>query len=85
MSLPEREVVVRLLERADQAASLPTSHARINLMLAEMALVAGDRERALEKFRLVLQWNPSAPVRRTIEALERRCSPSTPLSIRMAA
>ncbi|HLF94990.1 MAG TPA: hypothetical protein VJB14_16095 [Planctomycetota bacterium] len=85
MSPPEREGVVRLLERADQAATLPASHARIHLMLAEMALVAGDRERALDHFRTVLRWNPGAPVRRTIESLERRTSPTTPISDRLAA
>ena len=85
MSPAERAGVVRLLERAGQAATLPASHARIHLMLAEMALVAGDRERALDHFRTVLRWNPAAPVRRTIESLERRLSPSLPVSARLAA
>ena len=83
MSPPERRGLVRLLERADQAATLPASHARIQLMLAEMALVSGDRERALEHFKTVLRWNPAAPVRRTIEALERCLTPTQPVAARV--
>lgn len=85
MGPAERAGVVRLLERADRAATLAASHARIHLMLAEMALVAGDRERALDHFKTVLRWNPAAPVRRLVEALDRRSSPTTPISDRLAA
>jgi hypothetical protein len=54
-------------------------------MLAEMALIAGDPDRALDRYRAALRWSPSAPVTRTIELLERRLSPSVPVSDRLAA
>lgn len=81
----DRVAVLRLLERADAATSNPVLHARINLMLAEMALIEGQPERALERYRVVLRWAPRAPVLRTIAALERRLSPSIPVALRLAS
>jgi hypothetical protein len=81
----DRQAVVGLLERADRIATRPEVRARVNLLLAEMALVAGEREQALERFRAVLVLAPGAPVRRTVEVLERNLSPTTPLSVRLSA
>ena len=81
----DRVAVQKLLERADAAASSPVLHARINLMLAEMALIEGRPERALERYRTVLRWAPRAPVIRTIAALERRLSPSIPVAHRLGS
>ena len=83
MVTSDREAVLRLLERADAAASNPVLHARINLMLAEMALIAGRPEHALERYRTVLRWTPRAPIVRTIATLERRLSPSIPVALRL--
>jgi hypothetical protein len=81
----DRAAVLRLLEGAEAAATLPDLRARINLMLAEMASIAGDFEGALERYRAVQRWAPGAAVARTIETLEHRLSPTTPVSARLAA
>ena len=81
----DRAAVLRFLERAEAASTRPDLRARVNLMLGEMALIAGDFEGALERYRAALRWNPSAPLTRTIESLERRLSPTTPVSSRLAA
>ena len=54
-------------------------------MLAEMALIEGRPEQALERYRAVLRWAPRAPVVRTIATLERRLSPSIPVAVRLTA
>jgi hypothetical protein len=85
MAPGDRAAVLGLLEQAEESAALPDFRARINIMLAEMALIAGHPDRALERYRAALRWRPAARVTRTIELLERRLSPSVPVSVRLGA
>jgi hypothetical protein len=66
----ERVAVVALLHRAAQVSGESRVRATIQVMLAEMALVDGDRELAAIHFRAALQWDPTLPVRRTIQKLD---------------
>lgn len=85
MVATDRQAVLRILERADAAASSPVLHARINLMLAEMALIDGKPERALERYQTVARWTPQAPVGLTIAALQRRLAPTIPVAVRLTS
>jgi hypothetical protein len=84
MAPGDRASVLGLLEQAAAAATFPEHRARANLMLAEMEMIGGRPDRALERYRAALRWSPTVPVTRTIELLERRLSPSIPVSARLA-
>ena len=66
----EQRRIVEFLKRIDAETTAPAVHAKIHLLLAEMALVTGDREQAQAHFRAALGWDPQLPVRRTLERLE---------------
>jgi hypothetical protein len=68
----EQRRIVEYLKRIDAQAASPGVHAKIQLLLAEMALVTGDRDQAQLHFRAALGWDPRLPVRRTLERLEAR-------------
>jgi len=69
----EQRRIIEYLQRVDAQAAGPAVHAKIQLLLAEMALVTGDREQAQVHFRAALVWDPRLPVRRTLERLESPC------------
>jgi hypothetical protein len=71
----QRSVVERL-RAADRGPLSMREHGRVNLVLGEIALAAGDREEALKRFRAALRWDPRLGLRRMVERLET----PTPLS-----
>ncbi len=71
MTFVDQRRLVDLLLRIDVTPVPPEVHVRIRLLLAEMTLVLGDREASIAHFRAALEWDPNAPVRRTLERLER--------------
>jgi len=70
LSLPAQRSIVERLRAADRGPVSMREHGRINLILGEIALSAGDREEARHRFRAALRWDPRLPVRRTVERLE---------------
>jgi hypothetical protein len=72
----EQKEIVDRLRALDQGPLSMREHGRVNLILGEIALQAGDREQARLRFRAALLWDPRLPIRRTLERLEN----PTPLS-----
>lgn len=76
----EQRRIVQFLKRVDAATTEVPVHAKVNLLLAEMALVTGDREQAMQHFRAALGWDPELSVRRTLDRLESPSFLSRPTS-----
>jgi len=66
----EQRRIVQHLKRIDAQAPAPAVRAQVSLLLAEMALVTGDRDQAVVHFRSALAWNPGLSVQRTLDRLE---------------
>jgi hypothetical protein len=72
----EQKEIVDRLRAVDLGPVSMREHGQINLVLGEIALLAGDRDQARFRFRVALRWDPRLPIRRTLERLEN----PTPLS-----
>jgi hypothetical protein len=72
----EQQDLIERLRAVDQGPLSMREHGLVNLILAEIALQAGDREQARLRFRAALRWDPRLPIRRTLDRLEN----PTPLS-----
>jgi hypothetical protein len=68
----EQRRIMEYLIRVDVQAPSPAVHAKIQLLLAEMELVTGNRDQAQVHFRAALGWDPRLNLRRTLERLESR-------------
>jgi len=74
--LEQRRIVQHLHRVAATTTEAPV-HAKISLLLGEMALVTGDREQAVTHFRSALASNPGLALQRTLDRLE---TPAFPLA-----
>lgn len=66
----EQAEIIGRLRIADQGPLSMREHGRINLLLGEIALATGDREEARLRYGAAFRWDPSLPIRRTVERLE---------------
>jgi hypothetical protein len=70
LSPEARRSVVERLRTADLGPISMREHGRVNLVLGEIALATGEREEARKRYAAALRWDPTLPIRRTVERLE---------------